>query len=73
MVSAFALKYERALAIKRSRRGLDLIFPSSIFGGLEPGKKMCLAFLGNKAIMSPNGKRTTKLPRGGKVTEYPGA
>lgn len=48
-----------------------MILPSSIFGGLELGRKICVSFFGNKAIMSPNGKRATKLPWGGKVTEYP--
>lgn len=71
--TAFAPKDEIAFAIKRSRRGLDLIFPSRIFGCLEPGRKMCSPFLGNKAITSLDGKRATKMPRGGKVTEHPPA
>lgn len=47
-----------------------MIFPSCVFGCLEPGGRN-IAFLGKKARMSLNGKRTTKPPQGGKATGYP--
>lgn len=63
----------KPLFIKRRRRGFSLIFPSSIFGGLELGRKIHVFFLGNKAIMSPNGRGQPSCLGAGRAQSIPRA